>query len=190
MSDLESLLKNFFIISDQLPNFNKDLEYKDDLSLHADLKKDKNWDLFFSTNFSNVGLQKKFESFSEEERRKIFTFGITCFVQFVNCNFTGPGLHEEIVQYLTHDKFSKIPFIKHLSVHHEEVNINIKFPALLVTAKLIFEHCLVDVIVNNWWLWRSTLIHQEILDELSPNILSEADNIYKLLYTDSNLIGR
>lgn len=189
--DIESLLKDFFIFPDQFQS--KHIEFlaseNDHESLDACLRTDENWNLFFENNFDSAELKKKFDTFSEEERINFLKFGISCFLQFVNCNFTGPGAMKETEEYLGHEKFSKYPFGMMLSVNNEEINVNTEYPALLLTSKMIFEWCFVNQIVNNWWLWRAILIHQEIFDELSPALLSDADRIHKLIQLNSDLKG-
>lgn len=191
MSDIETLLKDFLIIPDQLPKNNKEYLESEKYYENLDtcLRTDENWNLFFQNNFNVNEVKKKIDSYSEEERIKIFKFGIGCFIQFVHCNFTGPGLEKQTEEYLTCERFTKIPFNHHLAVNNEEINVNTKHPALLFIAKIIFEHCLVHDILNNWWNWRSILIHQEILDDLSPTLLSDADRLYKLLQHNLSLEG-
>ncbi|KAG5890129.1 hypothetical protein JTB14_027796 [Gonioctena quinquepunctata] len=85
--------------------------------------------------------------------------------------------------------FTTVEFSKLLSVNNEDININTKFSSLLVVSKFIFEWCGINNNINNWWYWRSILIHQEILEELSPTLLSDADRLYKNFQVDPNLNG-
>lgn len=191
MSDMKTLLKDFLIIPDQLPKNNKEYLESEKYyeSLETCLRTDENWDMFFPNNFNINEFKKKIDTYSEEERIKVFKFGVACFIQFVHCNFTGPGLEKQNEEYLMQDRFVKTPFHHHLAVNNEEININTKHPVLLLTSKTIFEVCVVNNLINSWWNWRCLLIHQEILDDLSPTLLSDADRLYKVLLPNVGLEG-
>lgn len=189
MSDIETLLKDFLIFTDSLPNSKEEYLKSEYGYLDIYLRVDETWDLFFQNNFNIYVLKKILPSLPENERITIFKFGIACLIQFINCNFTGPGLEKQTEDYLKLDKFLKIPFMDHLTVVNEEVNMNTKHPALLFTAKIIFEHCIVNDFINSWWRWRCILIHQNVLDDLSQGLLLEADCIYKCLDVHLQLKG-
>lgn len=191
MSHMESILKEYLIIPDYLlPTDTEYLKNEEDYGSLETCLANESWNVFFDCNFEISELKKKFDGYTEQQKVKMLKFGVGCFIQFVLCNFTGPDIDGLREQYLKTDRFQKIPFSKHLSVNNEEINANTKSPALLFTSKMIFEWCIVNNVINNWWHWRSILIHQEILDELSPTLLSEADRLYKLFQGNLNLPGR
>ncbi|RZB40455.1 tetratricopeptide repeat protein 27, partial [Asbolus verrucosus] len=120
-----------------------------------------------------------------EEREEYFNFGIACFTYFLQANFTGPQLPKVIDEFLNGDKFSNIDFATRLSMNNEDINVNTKYPVLLVVSEIIFDCCVINRIVNLWWCCRALMVHQDILDELSPTLLSNADRLYKLIQTIS-----
>lgn len=75
--------------------------------------------------------------------------------------------------------FTKVDFKKLLSLNNEDINVNAEYPQLLTAAKLIFQNCIFNETLNLWWTWRTIIIHQQILDELSPTLLSTADRLRK-----------
>nr|CAH7741530.1 unnamed protein product [Callosobruchus chinensis] len=143
------------------------------------LTSEENWKIFNDASFHPAQLTARFEALDEKEMIKIFKFGISCLVNFVQCNFTGPELDKEVENYLTKEKFPSIDFSKSLSVGNEEINVNTKHPELLYTGKLVIELVKVHPIANLWWYWRVILIHQQVLDDLSPALLTMADAINK-----------
>ncbi|KAL1517088.1 hypothetical protein ABEB36_000897 [Hypothenemus hampei] len=108
-------------------------------------------------------------------------------ITFTQANFTGPALSEKVEKFLKKEMFQAHDFNKMLSYSNEEINVQTEFPQLLVTAKIIFEWCILNSIINIWWYWRALYLHQQILDELSPSLLSDADRLYKLLQVNFNL---
>lgn len=192
MSDIEHLLKDYLITLDQCPKGDEEKveSDKDIIDLNTHLTCGDNWKIFFDQSFDTSQLKVVFNTLQEDERVKIFKFGITCIISFIRCNFTGPELEKETEDYLKREQFTSIPFNKLLSVNNEEINVNTKFPALLVTSKVIFEWCIINNVINNWWYWRSILIHQAILEELSPTLLSDADRLYKHFQVNVGLKGK
>ncbi|CAG9829167.1 unnamed protein product [Diabrotica balteata] len=181
MADIEKALYDFLLVTRQKPKADEEkLQNGTDLEdLNIYLVSDDNWKIFFDRSFDVEQLKTHFSTLQENDRINCLKFGISCILNFVQCNFTGPDLSKEIKDYLSKDTYDTLNFAKLLSVNNEDININTRYPALLVTAKIIFEHCAVDNMINNWWYWRSILVHQEILEELSPSLLSDADRLYK-----------
>ncbi|KAK9882375.1 hypothetical protein WA026_020898 [Henosepilachna vigintioctopunctata] len=176
------ILRDYFF---KLEN-NKELEegkYPEAEELMNRIKDTEIWSHFIKSSFNTIELQDYFTSQLADIRSEIFKFGISCFVYFVQANFTGPDLSEDIVKLLENPEFEAVDFFKLLAVNHEEINVNTKYPVLLVIAKCIFEKCLVSNTVNTLWNWRSIIIHQKIMDELSPLLLSQADALHKQIDT-------
>ncbi|KAJ8981395.1 hypothetical protein NQ317_002589 [Molorchus minor] len=191
MSDIGKLLSDYLITFDNLSKDGekKVEEEKNQWDLNSLIVCEENWKIFITASFESNQLKAHFATKPEEERAKIFKFGVACIICFVRCNFTGPDFDKETEEFLNQEKFTSMTFNKLLSVNNEDININTKFPVLLVTAKYIFEGCSINSMVNNWWYWRSILIHQQILDELSPTLLSDADRLYKHFQVNFNLKG-
>lgn len=184
MSDIQKLLEDFLIIIHELPVTKEEYSKSSYAFLDTCLRIDKNWDLFFQNNFNIDELKKIFETKSEDERTTIFKFGIACFLQFINCNFTGPGLEEQTEEYLKQDKFSALPFNEYLSTRNEPLNVNTKHPVLLYTAKIVFEHCIVNDFINNWWTWRAIIIFMNVLDDLTTTTQVQTQKLFNLLHVN------
>lgn len=138
-----------------------------------------NWKTLIQLNFDETKLKAFFKNSDEEKRTHYFTFGIACITHFVQRNFTGPSFAQEIGEFLNSDLFTGEEFAKLLAVNNEDINVNTEFPQLLVAAKSVFNCCHFNEVINLWWNWRATIIHQQILDELSPSLLSAADRLEK-----------
>lgn len=165
---------------------NKDLEdgnYPAASELMCRIRDSDIWNHFIERSFDSNDLQEYFTSLSSEVRGKIFKFGISCFAHFVQANFTGPDLKGDVMEIFNDPKIQDIDFPKFLALNNEEINVNTKYPILLVVCKCIFEKCLVSNLVNSLWTWRSMIIHQQIMDELSPLLLSQADALKKQIST-------
>lgn len=181
------ILKEYFFFIEN----NKDIEdgnYPDASELMCRIRDTDIWNHFIEKSFDSVELQEYFTSLSSEVRSRIFKFGISCFVHFVQANFTGPDLTSDVTDIFNNPKIVAIDFPKFLTLNNEEINVNTKHPILLVVSKCIFEKCLVANIVNSLWTWRSIIIHQQIMEELSPLLLSQADALKKQI-TTFNLKG-
>ncbi|XP_018336126.1 tetratricopeptide repeat protein 27 [Agrilus planipennis] len=146
------------------------------------------WSKLIDLNFEDGPLKNYFDDLSEDHRRQYFTFGVACMINFVQANFTGPKLPGFMEDFFVTSMFRDIDFSKMLALNNEEINNNTKIPALLVAAKVIFKNCHFNTLLNNWWSWRTFLIHQQILEDLSPSLLYETDKLYKEL-ENANLKG-
>lgn len=140
-----------------------------------------NWKDLIELNFDETKLKVFFKELDEEKRTHYFTFGVACITHFVQKNFTGPNFEAEIGKFLSSELFAQVEFAKLLTVNNEDINLNTEFPQLLVAAKAVFNCCHFNEAVNLWWNWRATLVHQQVLDELSPALLSSADRLEKEL---------
>lgn len=174
MSDINTLMKLYLLHPE-----NTNSEY----CFNNSLLTRENWEPFEKYSFDSNRLSEYFNEISDEKRSQFFKFGIDCFLSFVQCNFTGPALNDEVTQILQKESFSKLSHDTILSINNEDVNVNTKHPGLLVIAKIAFKCCTVNNFINNYWYWRSIIIHQQIMDDPTPALLSEADKIYKELDT-------
>lgn len=195
MCDNPDLLKKFLIIPNIVSqcdnNFTENVvDYQSILTAVTSLRKDEYWDFFFLHKFEILNLKNAFNALSEEQKTDFFKFGIACLIEFVQCNFTGPKIEKQIEDYLTLEKFKLFPFDEKLSIDDEEISSLTKFPVLLFTAKIIFEHCVVSEIVNSWWQCRSVVIHQELIDDYCPALLTEIEDLTKKLLSIPNLEGK
>ncbi|XP_023018617.2 tetratricopeptide repeat protein 27 [Leptinotarsa decemlineata] len=189
MVDIKSSLSDYLLVTKKLSGSENEEKNKDVWDLYCCVACEDNWKIFFDQSFDKSQLKIHFSSLTEDERIKIFKFGISCIICFVQINFTGPDFSNTVEDFLKKDIFEPFSFHKLLSVNNEDINVNTKSPSLLVVSKLIFECCPVDNNINNWWYWRSILIHQQILDELSPTLRSDADRLYKHFQVDPKING-
>ncbi|XP_050294803.1 tetratricopeptide repeat protein 27 [Anthonomus grandis grandis] len=185
MEDLENLLYEYLLVPKHVPESEKGAAREEMRKSFENLKNmllnEETWNIFLADQYDIGTLKTKLNSKSDEERSDIFMFGMSCLITFTQANFTGPDLCEKVENFLKKDMFQNLDFNKMLSYNNEEINCQTKYPQLLVTAKIIFEWCIVNSIVNIWWYWRALYLHQHVLDELSPSLLSDADRLYKLL---------
>lgn len=140
---------------------------------------DELWSKLMELSFEENQLKLYFEDLDIEQTERYFSFGVACIVCFVQKNFTGPDLPKHVEDFFSSSTFAKVDFNKLLSLNNEDINVNAEYPQLLTAAKVIFQTCIFNETLNLWWTWRSIIIHQQILDELSPTLLSTADRLRK-----------
>lgn len=137
------------------------------------------WSKLIELSFEENQLKLYFEDLDIEQKEKYFSFGVACIVCFVQKNFTGPDFPKQVEDFLSSSTFTKVDFVKLLSLNNEDINVNAEYPQLLTAAKLIFQTCIFNETLNLWWTWRTIIVHQQILDEFSPTLLSTADRLRK-----------
>lgn len=100
--------------------------------------------------------------------------GIASLLYFVQCNWTGPYIDEDI-DWL---KTRRNEALKDLSLH-DGCNINVQKPELLYLSKKIFSNTDLQIKYRSciWWLFRATLLHQHVLDENSGVLFEEIENL-------------
>ncbi|XP_077279710.1 tetratricopeptide repeat protein 27-like [Temnothorax americanus] len=100
--------------------------------------------------------------------------GIASLLYFVQCNWTGPPIDNDI-DWL---KTRRDEALKHLSLH-DGCNINVRKPELLYLANKIFSNVDLQLRCRScvWWLLRATLLHQHALDENSGVLFEETENL-------------
>jgi len=100
--------------------------------------------------------------------------GIISLLYFIQCNWTGPHIDEDI-DWL---KTRRDEALKHLSLH-DGCNINVQKPELLYLSKKIFSNVDLQLKYRSyiWWLFRVTLLHQHVLDEDSGVLFEESENL-------------
>lgn len=179
MANIYELIKKFHLTSETYKIQESNTEYWDNLILQ-----DKYWDNILEISLDCTRVKDFFNTKSYEEREEYLNFGIACFNYFIQKNFTGPGLPKKIEEFLGREKFNSSDFSSCLTINNEEIDINTKYPVLLVVSELIFDHCIVNTLINLWWSCRALIIHQDILDELSPTLLTNADRLHKLIQNE------
>lgn len=178
MSLSDDLLKYYLVDFENITDSNSesaiDLSTWTGLVTNAD-----NWEKILYLSLDETQLKAYFETLDEDNRKHYFTFGIACLIFFIQRNFTGPDFGKDVAEFLKSDLFSTIDFVKVLALNSEDINVNTEYPQLLAVARVIFHTCNFNETLNLWWMWRVTIIHQQILDELSPTLLSIADRLCK-----------
>ncbi|KAG7188280.1 hypothetical protein KM043_007944 [Ampulex compressa] len=113
-----------------------------------------------------------------------FCIGIASLLHFVQCNFTGPIVDHDIDCL----KIIRLEAIKSLSLH-DECNPNVKKPELLYLSKIIFSNAhLQDTYKTcSWWLFRTNLVHQRVINETSGVIFEEMEELISYLNDQSFL---
>ncbi|XP_030766023.1 tetratricopeptide repeat protein 27 isoform X2 [Sitophilus oryzae] len=191
MADLVDLLQEYLLIPRKVEENERESCREDIQKTFKDLESylldEETWNIFLEVQYDVTNLKVKLNSKTDQERAEIFKFGIACLVAFTQVNFTKPDPSDKVRAFLKGDAFQLINFPKMLSYNNEEINCLTEFPQLLVTAKIIFEWCIVNSVVNIWWYWRALYLHQQCLEELCPSLLSDADRLYKLLQINPTL---
>ncbi|XP_066250051.1 tetratricopeptide repeat protein 27 [Euwallacea similis] len=191
MDEITTLLQEYLLVPKPVGENERDSAREALRQSFEDLENllldEETWNIFLEDQYDITNLKTKLNSKNDEERAQIFKFGMSCLITFTQTNFTGPHPCEKVVNFLKSNTFQTHDFAKMLGYNNEEIYGKTEFPQLLVTAKIIFEWCIVNSIVNIWWYWRALYLHQQILDELSPSLLSDADRLYKLLQVNFNL---
>lgn len=100
--------------------------------------------------------------------------GVASLLHFVQCNWTGPGIDNDI-DWL---KTRRDEALKHLSLH-DGCNVNVRRPELLYLSKTIFSNADLQLKYRScvWWLFRASLLHQHALDEDSGVLYEETENL-------------
>lgn len=104
--------------------------------------------------------------------------GIASFLYFVQVNWVGPFVEEEIQCMVSLRETA----IQHLSLD-DQLNENVKYPELLFVSKSIFLISKLQSVLpsTTWWLMRANCIHQQILDEDSVILFNETETLLKSL---------
>lgn len=147
------------------------------------LHNDEIWGHLHKTQGTEDLCEEFFDSLSEEQTENYFKFAVICMQRFVQLNFTGPLLKSDdnFIQYFDRDLFTNDCFLKYLTVDNEEINVNTKLPCLLYAAKIIFKHSTYSKLVKSWWLLRTLIVHQKIVDEVTMTLYNDAIALERLL---------
>ncbi|KAI4491339.1 hypothetical protein M0802_010272 [Mischocyttarus mexicanus] len=94
---------------------------------------------------------------------------------FVQCNWTGPITNGKGIELLS---VKREEALKYLSLH-DECNENVKKPEFLYLSKIIFSNEYMQKKYQScmWWLFRTNLMHQFILEETSGTIFEETETL-------------
>lgn len=176
--DIEKMAKILLIDFDNVVLEHISQEQEAELKIWNDIvRRDDYWVELIKQEVSNH--KTYFESLSSELRKAYFMFGVACIISFVQANFTGPLISKEMTEHFEGEIFKNAhqDFSDYLTTNYEQINVNTKLPCLLAASKMIFKYCKFSPLVNVWWSWRSIIIHQQVLDELSPTLLAEATKL-------------
>lgn len=178
--DYEKMTKILFIDFDNSVLEFISPEQEKELKIWKDIvKTEEYWAQLIKNELQDEQCKAYFEPLPFDKKKAFFMFGVACIISFVQANFTGPHLAEELKEYLNSGIFKKADFSTYLKVNLERINPNTNFPCLLTAAKLIFKNCRFNALVNVWWGLRSIIIQQLIMDELCPSLLQDAQKLQK-----------
>ncbi|XP_015179138.1 PREDICTED: tetratricopeptide repeat protein 27 [Polistes dominula] len=105
------------------------------------------------------------------DRNEWLCLSIASLFYFIKCNWTGPITDDGGIELLS---VKREEALKYLSLH-DECNENVKKPEFLYLSKIIFfNKCMQKKYAScMWWLFRTNLLHQFILEETSGTIFEE-----------------
>lgn len=130
---------------------------------------------FVTTESSATDIEEIIEKSTNGcEDEEIFCMGLACFLSFIRVNFTGPSLPSNLVTILKNYELTDVE--KVLTVDSEEINSNVLHLELFILSKYIFQYCkLRNNYITEWWCLRNVMIHQILLDDVTPTLFSTAE---------------
>ncbi|XP_059607482.1 tetratricopeptide repeat protein 27 [Phlebotomus argentipes] len=98
-----------------------------------------------------------------------------CVEMFIQANFTGNLLAEDVVQEFIHSKqrLEKVNVRRECVVNGEELDVNVLFPELLFLARKTLKACMCDHLVLLVWRARVICLHQQVLEDLTYSLFKE-----------------
>lgn len=122
--------------------------------------------------------------------------GVTCLHAFIQMNWTGPDLDITPAEVLGSDLSEEdlnAKALAELAYGGEPAYHLAKFATFLRLAQILFAVPYRLCLSAPWWILRSSIIHQHILDEpvpLPPSIISSLEPLFQTFATEGDLAGR